>query len=283
MKKLITIPFLFFTLFMSAQSPWTKDKGDLFINVSYTTIANYNELFGDPDYTISGSITDRTYQIYGEYGFTNKTSLIFNIPFKSIENNGIVNPCLVAPCEKSSNEKSSFGNVSLGIKHQFYNKGWVVTAQLFSEINTSSYDENTRLRTGYDAFTFTPQLLAGKSFGKTFFQTQIGFDIRTNDYSNNFKIGGEFGGKVSKNIWLIGFFDISKVFKDGYFRGGELSPQTFSPVTGLYVTDQEYGAYGLKGILQFCDIGITAGFGSAFFGNNVPKKAAFSFGFFNTF
>ena len=278
MKKLTTILFLFFTILIVAQNPWTKDKGDLFINLSYTTISDYSELFGDLDYTISGSITDQTYQIYGEYGFTNKTSLVFNIPFKSIDNNEIVNPCLVAPCPESSNEKSSFGNVSLGIKHQLYNKDWVVAAQLISEINTGSYDENTGIRTGYNAFTFTPQLLAGKSFGKTFFQSQIGFDIKTNNYSNNFKIGGEFGGKVSKNIWLIGYIDVVKSFEDG-----NVNLPSNNLLTGLYINNQEYGAYGLKGILQFYDIGITAGFGSAFFGNNVPKKAAFSFGIFNTF
>lgn len=277
MKKLTTIPFLFFTLLIVAQSPWTKDKGDLFINLSYTTISNYNELFGDPDYNTERNISDRTYQIYGEYGFTNKTSLVFNLPLKSIKNGNVSNN-VGALANTDSGSETSFGNIQLGIKHQLYNNGWVISGQLISEINTSSYDENTGIRTGYDAFTFTPQLLAGKSFGKTFFQSQIGFDIRTNNYSNNFKIGGEFGGKVSKNIWLIGYVDVVKSFEDG-----NVNLPANNLLTGLYVNNQEYGAYGLKGILQFCDIGITAGFGGAFFGNNVPKKAAFSFGIFNTF
>ncbi|WP_439128666.1 hypothetical protein [Polaribacter sp.] len=84
MKKLITILFLFYTLFMVAQSPWTKEKGDLFINLSYTTISDYDQIFGNPDYTTFSNISDRTYQIYGEYGFTDKTSLVFNLPLKSI-------------------------------------------------------------------------------------------------------------------------------------------------------------------------------------------------------
>ena len=277
MRKITTIPLLFFTLFIVAQSPWTKDKGDLFINLSYTTISNYNELFGDPDYNTERNISDRTYQIYGEYGFTNKTSLVFNVPLKSIKTGDTPKILAVNAITNSGNE-TTFGNITLGLKHQFYNNGWVISGQLISEINTSSYDENTGIRTGYDAFTFTPQLLAGKSFGKTFFQSQIGFDIRTNNYSNNFKIGGEFGGKVSKNIWLIGYVDVVKSFEDG-----NVNLPANNLLTGLYVNNQEYGAYGLKGILQFCDIGITAGFGGAFFGNNVPKKAAFSFGIFNTF
>ena len=278
MKNTIKILFLFISFSMFSQSPWTKDKGDLFINISYTTIADYNALFGDPDYTIAGTITDRTYQVYGEYSLTDKTSLLFNIPFKSIENNGLTNPCLVAPCAEYSNKKAAFGNIFVGLKHQFYNNGWVLAGQFITETNTSSYDDATGIRTGSDAFTFTPQLLAGKSFGKTFLQTQIGVDLRTNNYSNNFKIGGEFGGKITQNIWLIGYVDVVKSFEDGNI----ILPAN-NLATGLFVNNQEYGAYGLKGILQLCDLGITASFGNAFFGNNVAKQTAFSIGFFNTF
>lgn len=278
MKNTIKILFLFLSISMFSQSPWTKEKGDLFINISYTTIADYSELFGDPDYTIAGTITDKTYQIYGEYGLTNKTSFLFNIPYKSIENNELTNPCFVAPCPEYSNKKTAFGNITLGLKHQFYNNGWVLAGQLITETSTSTYDEATGIRTGYDAFTFTPQLLAGKSFGKTFLQTQIGVDLRTNNYSNNFKIGGEFGGKITQNIWLIGYVDVLKSFEDG----NVVLPAN-NLATGLFVNDQEYGAYGLKAILQLCDLGITTSFGNAFFGNNVAKQTAFSIGFFNTF
>ncbi|WP_299064431.1 hypothetical protein [uncultured Polaribacter sp.] len=279
MKKSLKIVFFLVSLSAFSQSPWTKEKKDLFLNLSYTSIANYNELFGNPDYNTEKNITDRTYQIYGEYGLTNKTALVFNIPIKSIKTEDTNN--LISSLDSGS--KTAFGNISLGLKHQFYNKNWVISGQLVTALNTSTFDENTKIRTGYDAFTFTPQLLIGKSFGKTFLQTQIGADIRTNDYSNNFKIGGEFGGKISKNIWLIGFVDIVKNIDNGVYKTGEINPQTLTPRNGLYVTDQEYGSYGLKGILQLCDLGITTSFGNAFFGNNVPKKTAFSIGIFNTF
>ncbi|QOD59810.1 hypothetical protein H9I45_10670 [Polaribacter haliotis] len=280
MKKINTVLLLILTTSLFAQSPWTKEKGDLFINFSYTTISDYNELFGDSDYNTRGNITDRTYQIYGEYGLTDKTSLVFSVPLKSIKKSSFSNPAIdcIGDCSKPASSKTTFGNIQLGLKHQFYNNGWVLSGQLLSEINTSSYDENTGIRTGYDAFTFTPQLLAGKSFGKTFLQTHIGADLRTNDYSSNFKIGGEFGGKVTQNIWLIGYIDVVKSFENG-----DVNIPTNNSFTGLYVNDQEYGAYGLKGILQLCDLGITAGFGNAFFGNNVAKQTAFTIGIFNTF
>ena len=266
---------LFITSTLLAQSPWTKEKGDLFVNVSYTTISDYNEIFGDPDYFTNGKITDNTYQIYSEYGLSDKTTFIASIPFKNISLDEF-KFCNGNTCIGEDFNETAFGNISLGIKHQFYNKGWVISGQFVTELNTGSFDEKSGIRTGYDAFTFTTQLLAGKSFGKTFFQSHIGVDVRTNDYSNNFKIGGEFGGKVLKNIWLIGFVDVVESFEDG-------NRINDNPLNGLYQNDQEYGAYGVKAILQLCDLGVTASFANAFSGNNVPKQTAFSIGIFNTF
>jgi hypothetical protein len=273
MKKLTILFLLFISINSFAQSPWTKDKGDLFTQFSFTTISNYDEIFGDPDYNIAGNISDKTYQIYAEYGLSDKTSLLLNLPYKWIKNEG-----LVAPCPEYTNDKSSFGNIEVGLKHQFYNKGWVLAGQISSELNTSSYDDATGIRTGYDAFTFTPLFLAGKSFGKTFLQTNIGVQLRTNKYSSNFKVGAEYGGKIFTNLWLIGYVDIVKSFENGDIV---LPPRNIG--TALFVNNQEYGAYGLKTIWKFCDLGVTAGFGSAFYGNNVPKAAAISFGIFNTF
>jgi len=276
MKKLSILFLLFISINAFSQGPWTKDKGDLFAQFSFTSISDYDTLFGDPDYNTERKITDQTYQIYGEYGLTDKTTLLFNLPLKSIETGDLVNSTNPSLTENGS--ITNFGNIEIGLKHQFYNNGWVLAGQLGTEINTSSYDDATGIRTGYDAFTFTPLFIAGRSFGKTYFQANIGAQIRTNDYSSNFKAGAEYGGKIFKNFWLIGFVDIVKSFENG-----DIILPAENLVTGLYVNNQEYGAYGLKTIWQFCDLGLTFGYGSAFYGNNVPKKAAFSIGIFNTF
>ena len=55
-------------------------------------------------------------------------------------------------------------------------------------------------------------------------------------------------------------------------------------LTGLYVNNQEYGAFGLKAIGEFSNnSGITAGYGGAFSGNNVAKQAALTFGVYHKF
>ena len=208
-------------------------------------------------------------QFYGEYGITNKTTLIVNLPYKIITHKD----------SPQNNKENALGNIELGLKHNFYNKGWLVSGQFSVELNTGNYNENSGLRTGYDAYTFTPLLLAGKGFGKTYLQTFVGTRIRTNNYSSNFKIGGEYGGRISKNIWLIGFLDIEKSFKNG-----DIVLPTSNKATGLYVNDQEYGVVGIKAIGEFSDnFGVTASLPAAFFGNNVAKQLALSFGIYKKF
>ncbi|WP_343328478.1 hypothetical protein [Polaribacter staleyi] len=279
MKNLSKLLFLFISISAFSQGPWTQEKGKFYTQLSFTTIPNYNELFGDPDYAIEGKITDNTIQLYGEYGITNNTTLIVNLPYKIIKHKELVNPCLVGPCPEHTNKENSLGNIEVGLKHNFYKKDWLLSGQFSIETNTGSFNENSGIRTGYDAFTFTPLFLAGKSFNTSYLQTFLGTKIRTNNYSSNFKIGGEYGGKISKHIWLIGFLDIEKSFKNG-----DIDLQNSNSATALYVNDQEYGVVGVKAIGEFSDnFGVTASLPAAFFGNNVAKQVALSVGIYKKF
>jgi len=271
---------LFFSTIVSysgySQSPWTQKKGELYTQLGFSTIPNYTGIFGDPDYNTERKITDNTFQIYGEYGISDKTTLLLNVPFKSISSGDLFEveeTDIILTEEKNIN---SFGNIEVGVKQNFYNNKWLITGQLNLELNTSSYNEVSGIRTGYDAFTFTPQINAGRGFENFYVQAFTGFSIRTNDYSSNFKIGGETGVKILNRIWIVGFLDFVLSLENGDF----IAPIE-NILTGLYINDQEYTAYGLKAIGEITsDFGIIAGFGGAFSGNNVAKKAAINFGLY---
>ena len=279
MKNLTKLIILLFSISTFGQSPWTQKKGKAYTQLSFTSIANYNTLFGDPDYNTEREITDRTLQFFGEYGLTDKTSLLVNIPFKMIETGDLTSPSITAIPLTSRATENTLGNIEIGLKHNFYNKKWVLSGQFSIEANTSSYDASSGIRTGYDAWSFSPLFLAGRGFGKTYIQGFVGANIRTNDYSSNFRIGGEVGRKLGKRIWLIGFVDLSKSLENG-----DILLPAENRLTGLYVNDQEFGAFGLKGIGEFSNnFGLTAGYGGAFFGNNVAKQAALTFGLYHKF
>ena len=263
MNTSIKILFLLISASTFSQSPWTQEKNKVYTQLSFNSIPNYDTLFGDTDDNIRGEISDNTIQFYGEYGFSDKTSLIINIPLKLISFNNV--------------NETALGNLEVGLKHSFYKKDWILSGQLNIETNTSTYDSASGIRTGYDAFTFTPLFLSGRSFGKNYIQSFIGVNIRTNDYSSNFKVGGEFGRKITKRLWLIGFLDIVKSF-----RNGNIELPIENTLTGLYVNDQDYGGFGLKSILEITnEFGATAGFGGAFFGNNVARQASLNIGIYH--
>lgn len=284
MKNFIKLCIFLVSVSAFSQSPWVKEKGTFYTQLSFTTIPNYDTLFGDPDYSFKGEISDNTFQFYGEYGITDKTTLIVNLPLKliSLKNLKYLDPAIdcIGDCSENINDnKTSLGNLEIGLKHNFYNKDWIISGQLSVEANTGSFDNLTGIRTGYDAWSFTPLFLAGKSFGKTYLQTFIGASIRTNNYSSNFKIGGEYGGKIGSKFWLIGFLDVVKSFENG-----DINLPDINLTTGLYVNNQEYGGIGFKGIYEVNkDFGINAGLGGAFFGNNVAKQGAFTFGVYHKF
>jgi len=278
MKNLFTLFILFTSVYVFSQGPWTKEKGTFYTQLSFTTISNYNSLFGDPEYNTERETTDNTFQFYGEYGLSNQTTLIVNLPLKLIKTNELVSST-AQPSITTSGSKTSLGNIEIGLKHNFHKKNWMISGLFSVEANTGTFDNATGIRTGYNAWSFTPLLLAGKSYGKTYLQAFIGGTIRTNNYSSNFKIGGEYGGKIIKNIWLIGFVDIVKSIKNG-----DVILPSSNLATGLYSNDQEYGSFGAKAIYEFNKtFGINAGFGGAFFGNNVAKQAALTFGLYHTF
>lgn len=279
--KLNRSSFLLLTIFVLcyqatvAQSAWTKNKGELYSQLSFSTIPSYSEIFNDNTYRTSREITDNTIQLYAEYGLNDKWTLITNIPIKSITTGSIVdNPTFSPSITESS--KTALGNIQLGLKRKLYDKKFVLSGQLNIEANTGDFYADSGIRTGYDAWTFTPILNLGRGYKNYFFQVFTGVDIRTNNYSSNFKIGGEFGYTAIKNINLIAFLDAVISFKNGDI----VLPQS-NLETALYINNQEYTAFGLKGLYDFTDnFGLTLGFGGAISANNVAKQLALSGGVF---
>ena len=284
MKQILTYFIFLISISMFSQSPWTQEKGKYYTQLSFTTIPSYNELFGKPDIRTNGNITDNTIQLYTEYGLSNNTTFLVNIPLKliSVKNYAYTDPAIdcVGDCsEKLNGSKTAFGNIEIGLKHNFYKKNWLVSAQFSVETNTSTSNDKFQIRTGYNAWTFTSIFTAGKSFKKTYLQTFIGYKIRTNKYNSNFKMGGEFGRKISKNIWLIGFMDIEISFKKD-----DQNLSILNGSTGLYVNNQEYSVVGIKAIGEISNnFGMTASLPAAFFGNNVAKQVALSIGVYKKF
>ncbi len=274
MKNYIFL-FLVITSFATfCQSPWTKNKNEGYIQLSFTNIGSYDKLFGNPDYTTARKVTDNTLQLYSEYGLSSATTIFANFPLKMVQTGESTS---IPTSSLREENKTALGNIGFGVKHNFYNKKWLLSGQLTIEANTGSYFKESGLRTGYDAWSFTPLLLAGRSFNNWYIQAFTGFDIRTNNYSANYKLGGEIGYKPINWLWVAGFLDGVASLNNGIIV---LPSENLA--TGLYINNQSYAAFGLKFIGAFSkSFGATIGLGGAFAGRNVAKAPALSFGLYH--
>ena len=68
MKKLSNLFFLLISTTFFAQSPWTKEKGTSYLQLSYTNISKYDKLYGKDEKILPNKVSDNTIQFYGEYG-----------------------------------------------------------------------------------------------------------------------------------------------------------------------------------------------------------------------
>lgn len=276
MTKKLTFLAFFIASYSFSQNAWTKKKGEIYSQISFTSISDYGNIFGNPDYNTERFVTDNTLQLYGEYGLTDKSTLLLSVPLKFNETGNLTN---TGTQFTTADSQTALGNIEIGFRQQLYNKKWVISSQLNIEANTSSYDNATGIRTGYEAWTFTPTISVGRSFNWVYAQAFTGVNLRTNNYSSNLRFGAELGIKPVKPIWVIAFIDVVKSFENG-----DTELPLNNALTALYVNDQEYFAYGLKGIGEITKkFGATIGFGGAFSGNNVAKKAAVTFGVYHKF
>lgn len=273
MKKLVfSFVVLSFIQNSYSQSAWTLQEDTWYTQVNFTTIGPYSSVFldGNDQINLPREVTDNTLQLYSEYGLDKKTTLSVILPIKFIESGREV----FSNAGTSEGSVSALGNLTLGVRRNLLNKDFVLSTTLLIEANTSTFDKSTGIRTGYDAWSFSPSVGVGKGISNVFVQGNTGFDFRTNSYSHSFKANAEAGYKFFDLAWLIFHLDYIKSFKNGDVQLPIENLNTF-----LYVNDQEYSGYSLKAIVEISEnIGVTGGFGGAFSANFLARKAAINFG-----
>jgi len=276
MRAILILVFLVTFSMGKAQSPWVAEKGKGYSQLGYTTIGPYTDLFSSngTSYSLTNEITDQTIQAYGEYGLGSGTSLLAAIPVKILKSGQSQIPSL--PIRSGSGDLTTMGNIQLAARHNFINKDFVLSGQLTTELPTAGYDDATGLRGGLDALSIIPSLSIGKGLSNLYGYLSAGVAIRTNSYSSDFRTSAELGYKIINRVYIITVLDIVENFENG-----DAIESTAQRGTGLYLNNQSFFAYGIKGIIGFTDnIGISGAFYGAGSGNLVAKSPSLNFGFY---
>jgi hypothetical protein len=260
---------------LNAQSPWIRTEKTLFSQLSINMIPEYNELYlssGETALT-DRNVTDVSIQAWFEYGLFENGMILAAIPLKMIKNADAADEQSMPLTADGTT--TALGNVSLAWRHKLYEQSIIISGQLLVELPSSSYDDPSGIRSGYDAWGFIPTLSIGKGSERYYGFSWIGAGARTNNYSNIYKLGIEAGYRVSESIWLSGVIDVLQSLQNGSRK------DPFNNLrTGLYVNNQEYVAWGIKafGNILSEKWGVSAALYGAFSGNYVAKSPSLNLG-----
>jgi hypothetical protein len=265
-----------------AQSPWLQPTGRLLTQISFNTIQDYNQLYLSSGETFSTErqLTDNTLQAWFEYGLSDYTSVKLIAPFKIQEAGEVVDNNTGTEAITNSGSLSATGNVVLSWKQKLLHHQWLLTSHVNIEFPTAKYQDKTGLRSGYDAWAFSGSLSAGRGFGPTYFYAHLGIGARTNDYSTFYMGGFEWGYHIFNPIWVAAVLNVLQSFENGT---REDPPNNL--LTGLYVNDQEFVAWGIKlfGPIIPDRFGYNLSLFGAFNGNFVAKAPSINFGLYYLF
>jgi hypothetical protein len=211
MKRLLVLVVCFtcFGIISAAQSGWVKSKG------SGYTQASYYHFSSDEYYAIDGTLfdqgatfTNQVYHLYGEYGISDKVTLIADIP------------AVVLNQFSTTETVGNIGDVNLTARYGLRQKEWPVSISLGVSVPTGKKDlfatanspnefgiiEQINLPTGDGEWNFLGTIAASKSFwnGRAYGTLYTTYNLRTQNYSGQVRMGGELGIQPMKNLWLSG-------------------------------------------------------------------------------
>ena len=272
---LLVSVLIFSTVDTTLGQAWTRKKGGGYAQLGFSNIsANslYSNQGGIDQIDLRREVTDNTLQFYGEYGLTDKLTISTSIPLKFVETADEVLDSDFFPTPLESGSLTGLGNISVAAVYGLpQTKSWVATAKLRVDLNTADYDEATGLRTGYDAWGFAPSFNGGYGSKNFFATSEVGLNLRTNNYSHQFFANFQAGLNYDQRIFLIAGLEFLQSFENGDFNDGN----TFQ--TGLYVNDLEFTAFSIKvGGYPIKNLGVWLATGGGSGGNFVARGRALS-------
>lgn len=206
---------------------WTKQKGKTYVKVSGWWIESKNFFNGEG--FDSPSDVDRglfNVNIYAEYGISDKLTAIGYVPFfsRAYENRELDQDGLVSP-SRPGGAINSFGDSEIGLKYQLYKNSLISLAGsviLGLPLGDSGDPEDVpSLATGDGEFNQILRVDAGFSLLNTsafslYGNSYVGFNNRTDGFSDEFRFGAEIGaGLFDNSLWLVQKLDLIESFENG--------------------------------------------------------------------
>lgn len=204
MKSLLVLTLSFLSVTNTFSQAWTKEKGKSFLKLDFTTLTG-NQLFNDKSEVVDfQDYSFNTMSFYGEYGITNKLTAVGYIPF--LQSN-LLKESALGP--EASN--AGFGDVDLGFRYAIFQEKFPLTLTVMVGIPSGNNTDENQLYTGDGEFNQMVKLASGVGKGNWWLQGGVGYNNRSNDFSDEVRIDAEFGYKLlkSKLLAMLKFSGVS--------------------------------------------------------------------------
>ena len=142
-----------------ARSPWTRAEGEGFVQLATYGIGPYDSLYqrsGD-SFRTSREITERTIEAYGEYGITDRWTLVGVVPYRTPETGDLVpNPTILptissvtsnTPSSTSPSSSTPLATSSVSSPSREPSNQWIVRAPRY-DFRRASISWRARRRSG---------------------------------------------------------------------------------------------------------------------------------------
>lgn len=280
MKKLFLLLVLG-CVFSSATAGggWTYVKGKGFVKLSQNAILS-DQLF-NPDGDIIDITTIGYYatSVYAEYGLTDKLTAIAYVPFFT-RNTLNKTQFRFSGMEIPGDELNAFGDVDLSLQYGFYKSDtWVASVRVLFGLPTGevSGGETGILQSGDGEFNQMLRFDVSRPISDhAWISVYAGLNNRTNDFSDEYRLGAEIGTKFWTNFLAIAKVDVVQSFFNGDAdpsQGGTI----FSNNTEFISPSLEI-AYEMKN-----EIGFSISAAGAFAGKNILAAPNYGLGVYKKF
>ncbi|MCH2215354.1 MAG: hypothetical protein MK086_09305 [Flavobacteriales bacterium] len=214
---------VFLALFVSsvasfAGGGWTYKKGKGFVKISQTAI--YGDQLFNPDGEVIDIRTIGYYatSAYAEYGISDKITAIAYAPFFTRNTLNAIE-FIQTKEEIPGDELNSFGDIDLSIQYGFYQSDtWVASVRVLFGLPTGKVNggETGILQSGDGEFNQMIRFdLSRPISDKSWISFYAGFNNRTNDFSDEYRLGGEYGTRLGSSFYTILKLDVVQSFFNG--------------------------------------------------------------------
>jgi hypothetical protein len=283
-RALLGFLFILFSCTLIAGGGWPQKKGKGYYKLyEWWIVANqhYTDV-GLIDPNVTTGIFNTTF--YGEYGLTDRLTLIANAPLfsRSIVNNQV--SVTTGETIMPGDAINGMGDVDIAVKYGLTNPGSRVALSgtlLFGlPLGIAEGGINQNLQTGDGEFNQLIQVDAGTS---VFYSESVsvyanlytGYNNRTNQFSDEIRYGGEIGvGLFKERFWLTGRWNGLTSIKNGTLASNINS-------TSIFANNSEFQSLSVGASIYVNDqLGFAADYATAVSGRIILARPSYSFGVF---